>query len=151
MFVFSYRPRTYVLCPRANATLGLKLPPIYALLSSGVNLALGTDNVMLNQPNMLSEMDFAYRLCKSESHEESVDPKDILRMATTINTYPTIYGRNEKGGVYENGPADFIVLDFSAQYLSQTRNIVATIVTRLDPRHIRATVHKGQIVFGTLP
>ncbi|CAF0983483.1 unnamed protein product [Rotaria sp. Silwood1] len=145
------RPRTFVVCPRANATLGLKLPPIHALLASGINLMLGTDNVMLNQPNMLAEMDFAYRLCKSQSGDQTHDPKEILRMATTINSYPTIYGKNEKGGIYENGPADFIMLDFGATHLIRTKNLIATIVLRLDPRQILATVHRGHLVWGTLP
>ncbi|CAF0939032.1 unnamed protein product [Rotaria sordida] len=145
------RSRIFVVCPRANATLGLKLPPIHALLTKGINLMLGTDNVMLNQPNMLAEMDFAYRLCKSQSGDNTHDPKAILSMATTINSYPTIYGKNEKGGIYENGPADFVLLDFSAKHLARTRNLMATIVTRLDPRYILATVHKGQTMFGMLP
>ena len=109
---------------------------------------LGTDNVMLNQPNMLAEMDFAYRLCKSQSGDQACDPKEILRMATTINSYPTIYGKNMEGGIYINGPADFIMLDFSATHLVRTKNLIATIVLRLDPRQILATLHHGRVVGG---
>ncbi|HEY0947843.1 MAG TPA: amidohydrolase family protein, partial [Opitutaceae bacterium] len=40
--------KTGVVNPRANANLGLTLPPVHALLRSGANLLLGTDNGMLN-------------------------------------------------------------------------------------------------------
>ena len=111
---------------------------------------LGTDNVMLNQPNMLAEMDFAYRVCQSQSEGDTHDPREILRMATTINSYPTIYGKTEKGGIHEGGLADFVLIDFSAKQLQRTKNLLATIVSRLDPRQILATVHRGQVVSGHL-
>ena len=38
--------------PRANANLGLPHPPIASLMQSNVNLFMGTDNGLLNSPNV---------------------------------------------------------------------------------------------------
>lgn len=46
---------TAVINPRANANLGLPLPPVAKLMRAGVNLLLGTDNGLLNPPSMLPE------------------------------------------------------------------------------------------------
>lgn len=43
-----------VCCPRANSILGLGFPPIPELREAGVTVALGTDNVMLNTPDMFT-------------------------------------------------------------------------------------------------
>ncbi len=75
--------KTGVLNPRANANLGLPLPPVRALLDAGVNLLLGTDNGLLNSPNLFAELDFTYKLAKSQYGDAiAPDPLTILRMAT---------------------------------------------------------------------
>ncbi len=47
-------------CPKANALLGLDLPRIPDMIKKGILVSLGTDNVMLNPPNMFKEMCFAF-------------------------------------------------------------------------------------------
>jgi cytosine/adenosine deaminase-related metal-dependent hydrolase len=54
-----------VLNPRANAALGLPLPPIRDLIEAGIPLLLGTDNGLLNSPNLFAELDFTYKVAKS--------------------------------------------------------------------------------------
>ncbi|MCK4757675.1 MAG: amidohydrolase family protein, partial [Thermoplasmata archaeon] len=46
-----------VICPRANSFFGLE-PPIQKMMDAGVSICLGTDNVMLAEPDMFSEMRF---------------------------------------------------------------------------------------------
>ncbi|TVP80400.1 MAG: amidohydrolase, partial [Puniceicoccaceae bacterium] len=75
---------TAVLNPRANANLGLPLPPVAALLDAGVNLLLGTDNGLLNSPNLFAELDFTYKLAKSQYGDAvQPDPTAILKMVTS--------------------------------------------------------------------
>ena len=62
-----------MLNPRANANLGLPLPPVAKLLDAGVNLLLGTDNGLLNSPSLLAELDFTYKLAKSQ-YGDSIRP-----------------------------------------------------------------------------
>lgn len=145
------RPRAFVLCPRANASLGLNLPPIRSLMEAGLLLLLGTDNIMLNPPNMFAEMDFAFKLAKSQWGDSvHPEPRDILRMASTIHAYPTMFGAGCKGGLFVGGRADFVVLDCSREHLRLTKNILAAVVSRVTPEDVVATVRAGQTVAGAL-
>ena len=51
-----------VLCPRANATLNVGVAPLNKMLGLGIKPLLGTDNVMLNSPNMFRELEFTLKL-----------------------------------------------------------------------------------------
>ena len=135
--------KTAAINPRANANLGLPLPPVAALLRAGVNLLLGTDNGMLNSPSLLAELDFTYKLAKSQFADAlSPDPAAILKMATS-NIRPLLGG--DHYGYLERGlPADFVVLDFNAPHLRATRHLTASIVTRVTPADVLATHRHGR-------
>ena len=138
--------KTAVLNPRANANLGLPLPPVSALLRAGVNLLLGTDNGMLNSSNLLAELDFTYKLAKSQFADAlSPDPTAILKMATS-NIRPVL-GGDHHGALEVGLPASFVVLDFSKGHLRHTRHIVASIVTRVTPDDVLATYRHGKPLF----
>ncbi len=135
-----------VLNPRANANLGLPLPPVAPLLQSQANLLLGTDNGLLNSPNLLAELDFTYKVTKSQfGNALQPDPVDILKMATS-NIHGVlsqdIYGYLDVGL-----PADFVVLNFKQPHLRATRHILASIVTRATPDDLLATVRQGQVLY----
>lgn len=137
--------RTAVLNPRANATLGLPLPPVTPLLDAGAHLLLGTDNVMLNPPNLFAELDFTYRLARSQAGEaRPADPApvDLLRMVTT-NIRPLL-GGDHYGYLAPGLPASFVVLDFTAPHLRHTRNLLASLVGRVGTADILATLHRGR-------
>ena len=138
--------KTAVLNPRANATLGLPLPPVAALLRSGANLLLGTDNGMLNSPNLLAELDFTHKLAKSQFGDAlSPDPTAILKMATS-NIRPVL-GGDHHGALEVGLPATFVVLDFTKGHLRHSRHIVASIVTRVTPDDVLATYRHGKPLF----
>lgn len=135
--------KTAAINPRANAVLGLPLPPVAALLKAGVNLLLGTDNGMLNAPSLLPELDFAYKLARSQSADASFPaPSAILRMATS-NIRPLL-GGDRHGALARGLPADFAVLDFHAPHLRHTRNLAAGIVTRTTPADVLGTYRRGR-------
>jgi 5-methylthioadenosine/S-adenosylhomocysteine deaminase len=139
--------KTAVINPRANAALGLPLPPVRQLLEAGVNLLLGTDNGMLNSPNLFAEMDFTYKLAKSQ-YGDSVrpDPAAILRMAT-VNAerlpLPHRAGRLEAGW-----PATFVVLDFHQPHLRASRHVPASVITRVTPEDVLATYRDGKAIYA---
>lgn len=141
----THRP-CFVLCPRANSVLGLPVPPIAELLSSGLTLLLGTDNVMLNAPNMFAEMDYAYKLCKSQFGDSvNPDPLRILQMATVnASALPQIGDCHLEQGL----PATFVVLDFgSAPHLRRSCNIIGSIVSRAGATDVQMTVNRGRCVY----
>ncbi len=138
--------KTAALNPRANANLGLPLPPVAALLRAGANLLLGTDNGMLNSPNLLAELDFTYKIAKSQFADAlAPDPTAILKMVTS-NIRPVL-GGDHHGALATGLPASFVVLDFTAGHLRHTRHIVASIVTRVTPDDVLATFRHGHPLY----
>ncbi len=136
---------TAALNPRANATLGLPLPPITAMINAGANLLLGTDNVMLNPPNLFAELDFAYRLARSqagEDHPALPDPVTLLKMVTS-NIRPVL-GADHYGYLDQDLPASFVVVDLGAPHLRPTRNLLTTLISRVGTADILATFRAGR-------
>lgn len=135
-----------VLNPRANANLGLPLPPIARLMEAGINLLLGTDNGMLNSPNMFAELDFTYKVAKSQFGDAiQPDPRAILKMATS-NIASTLEGE-ESGYLEEGGAATFVALDFNQPHLRHTRNVCASLCTRVTPADVLMTARNGRVLF----
>lgn len=135
-----------VLNPRANANLGLPLPPIASLMQSEANLLLGTDNGLLNSPNMLAEMDFTYKVAKSQfGNAIHPDPATVLKMATS--NIRGFLGGDTYGYLEEGLPADFVVLDFTHPHLRASRHIPASIVTRVTPEDVVMTVRQGKTLY----
>jgi len=136
---------TAALNPRANATLGLTLPPVLALLDAGANLLLGTDNVMLNPPNLWAELDFTYRLVRSQAGEgrpADPSPQELLKMVTT--NIAGVIGEDHGRGLAVGAPATFVVVDFSALHLRHTRNLLTSLVSRVTPADVLATYRLGR-------
>jgi cytosine/adenosine deaminase-related metal-dependent hydrolase len=138
--------KTAALNPRANANLGLPMPPVRALMESGANLVLGTDNGLLNSPNMFAELDFTYKLAKSQFGDAlRPDPLAILRMATS--NIRGVLGDERCGSLEKGGPASFVVLDFSRPHLRATQHIPASVVTRVTPEDVLGTFRNGRALY----
>lgn len=138
--------KTGVLNPRANASLGLPLPPVATLLRAGAKLLLGTDNGMLNSPNLFAEFDFTYKLARSQFADAlSPDPTAILKMATS--NIRSVLGGDHHGALEAGLPATFVVLDFTKPHLRHTRHLAASIVTRVTPDDILATYRHGRPLY----
>jgi 5-methylthioadenosine/S-adenosylhomocysteine deaminase len=138
--------RTAVLNPRANANLGLPMPPVRALMESGANLLLGTDNGLLNSPNMFAELDFTYKLAKSQFGDAlRPDPLAILRMATS--NIRGVLGDDRCGFLEKGRAATFVVLDFDKPHLRATQHIPASVVTRVTPEDVLGTFRNGNPLY----
>ncbi|RNJ79653.1 MAG: cytosine deaminase [Nitrosopumilus sp. B06] len=136
--------RGIVVCPRANASLAEGLPDITSMKSAGCNIALGTDNVMINSPDMFREMDFAWKSMMGTS-KIPVDPREILKMATVNGG--RILGR--KTGVIAPGmDADCILFERHALELEPMHNPHAAIVHRATESSIRAVIIRGEVAHG---
>lgn len=129
-----------IICPRANAALGVGHPPVRGLLDAGVTVALGTDNAMINQPNLWREMDY---LLKTSMLHGAVTAEEVYTMATRNGR--TILGR--RGGVLEPGaPADLIFIEKNAPNLRHSHDPLATLITRTEPENVRKVMVAGEIV-----
>jgi cytosine/adenosine deaminase-related metal-dependent hydrolase len=136
-----------VILPGAFYTLReVQLPPIAALLRAGANLLLGTDNGMLNSPNILAELDFTYKVAKSQFADALwPDPTAILKMATS--NIRAVLGDDHHGALEVGLPATFVVLDFTKGHLRHTRHLTASIVTRVTPDDVLATYRHGRPLY----
>jgi 5-methylthioadenosine/S-adenosylhomocysteine deaminase len=138
--------KTGVLNPRANANLGLPLPPVAALLASGARLLLGTDNGLLNSPSMLAELDFTYKVARSQfANAFDPEPAAVLKLATS--NVRGLLGGDVYGWLEQGLPADFAVLDFMRPHLRASKHITASVLTRVTPDDVLATYRQGRALW----
>ena len=129
-----------VICPRSNSSLRAGFPQVKEMLDSGINVALGTDNVMINSPNLFREMEF---LSKFSYIMDPISPTDVLKMVT-VNAASAL---NLNCGVIEPGRfADLIFLDMNAPNLKDNLDIIATIVHRCEPENVRKVMIDGKFI-----
>ena len=144
--IASKKTRGIVICPRANSSLAEGIPDIDLMQKAGCILALGTDNVMINSPDMFREMDFVWKVTMG-LHKKRIDVKEILKMAT-VNGGKIL---NKNIGSIESGKiADCIFLDKHALDLEPMHDPHASIVHRASESAIKAVMIGGKIVYGKI-
>jgi len=135
-----------VVCPRANASLAEGIPDIVQMMKVNCNVAIGTDNVMINSPDMFREMDFLWKVTMG-THQKRIQPKTILKMAT-VNAGKLL---NKKIGCIKEGYlADAIFIKKNDLDLDPLQNPHASIVHRANETSIQAVMIGGKIVHGQL-
>lgn len=136
-----------VVCPRANGTLAEGIPNVPLMIRTGCNVAVGTDNVMINSPDMFRELDYLWKVSMGMQRKE-LSPKSILKMATT-NAAELLH--NKKLGVIRTGAfADCILLDKYGIDVEPMHNPYASIVHRASENAIKAVMIGGKIVHGKI-
>ena len=128
-----------VVCPRANASLNVGVCRLNEMLDMGIEPILGTDNVMLNSPNMLRELEFSLKLM-SVYYKSYIDPKELLKMATTNRCNHTINNVVQKSFIMEDNFAEFVV------YKSFSKNPYLNICNRCETKNILYIINKKGIV-----
>ncbi len=144
--VVAKKTRGIVICPRANASLAEGIPDFELMRKSGCNLALGTDNIMINSPDMFREMDYLWKVTMG-TKKHRVDPKVILQMAT-VNAGKLL--RKNIGVIGKAKFADAVFLDKHAIDLEPMHSPHASIVHRASETAIRAVMIGGRLVHGKI-
>ena len=135
-----------VVCPRANGTLAEGIPDVSMMLDVGCNVAIGTDNVMINSPDMFREMDYLWKVSMGLK-KKRLAPKNILQMATSNAS--NILG--EKVGIIQNNKiADCIFIEKHSIDLDPMHNPHASIVQRASENAIKAVMSEGEFVHGKI-
>lgn len=122
-------------CPRANATLDVGIAPLSKLIQHGIEPILGSDNLMLNSPNMLSELEFTIKLI-AVSQNYNINPQKLLKMATINVLSSSINNIINKSSVAENNPAEFIV------FKQKSKNPYLSIINRSNAKDILYIINK---------
>jgi cytosine/adenosine deaminase-related metal-dependent hydrolase len=133
-----------VVCPRANGIVGAGIPKVAKMLEEGCTLGIGTDNVMLNSPDILRELDYIWKLSRSAEHI-FLSAKDILKMATVNSA--EILGLNS-GYIQSGRAADIIFIDMSHPDLYPMHDPFVSIVQRVTQDSVKAVMINGRFVDG---
>ena len=138
--------RGIVICPRANAALAEGIPDIVLMNKMNCNVAIGTDNVMINSPDLFREMDYLWKVSMA-SHKKRIDPTTILKMVT-VNAGKLL---NQKIGVIKEGfLADCVFLEKKSIDLDPLNNPPAAVVHRASENSIKAVMIGGEFVHGKI-
>ncbi|MHC1571046.1 MAG: amidohydrolase family protein [Methermicoccaceae archaeon] len=125
-----------VVCPRSNMLTGVGVPRAREMLELGVNVACGTDNVMIASCDAFEEM-------HALSWVMGLDEKDVLSMLTWRAR--AAYGL--RGGVIEEGePADLMVLDLTSPNMSGCFSPLRSVVRRAEVSDVCGVYSDGRKV-----
>ena len=128
-----------VVCPRANATLNVGVCRLNEMLDMGMTPLLGTDNVMLNSPNMLRELEFTLKLM-SVYYNGYIEPSKLLQMATTNVCRHDVNNVIQKAVINEGNLAEFVI------FKSFSKNPYLNICNRVETKNILYIINKKCIV-----
>lgn len=140
------KTRGIVICPRANAALAEGIPNVENMIKAGCNIAIGTDNVMINSPDIFREMDYLWKVTMGLNRKR-IEPKQILKMAT-VNAEKIL--QKNIGMIEISKNADCIFIDKHAIDLEPMHNPHASIVQRASESSIKAVMIGGKIVHGKI-
>jgi cytosine/adenosine deaminase-related metal-dependent hydrolase len=138
--------RGIVICPRANASLAEGIPNFESMTNAGCTVGIGTDNVMINSPDMFREMDYLWK-AHMGLHQRRIDPRDILKMATVNGGL--LLGK-KIGSIQPGFLADGIFFNKHFLDLEPMHNPYASIVHRASESAISAVMIGGKIVHGKI-
>jgi cytosine/adenosine deaminase-related metal-dependent hydrolase len=121
-----------VVCPRSNFLLGVTSsvahPPVREMLEAGVEVLIGTDNVMFVNPDVMQEISFCHTVYKIPSEE-------LFRVSTSGFSPSGINHAIEVGN-----KANFNILNVSEGNLSFSHDPITSLVKRSPSGQICATI-----------
>ncbi|MHC1596234.1 MAG: amidohydrolase family protein [Candidatus Syntropharchaeales archaeon] len=125
-----------VICIRSNLVTGVGLPPLSDMLDAGIVIGIGTDNVMLNSPDILTEIEFVSKLYR-------LDDGVVLKMAT-INGR-RILDDATYSGIVEGSVADICVVSHKSSNMRGFKDPIRSIVRRATSADIIAYIRRGEV------
>ena len=127
-----------VVCIRSNLVTGLGLPPLRQMFEAGLTVGVGTDNVMLNSPDIFSEMEFISKIFP-------LDEKEVLRMCT-LNSAKVLKEEKFVGSIEEGKKANLLVIGNDTPNMRGVRNPIKGVVRRATRNDIAAVIYGGMVV-----
>ena len=133
-----------VLCPRANATLNVGIPPIDDVLCENIHPLIGSDNIMLNAPNIMRDLEFSLKLARAY-YRKYFNPKFFFEMATTNiykskKTNPRLYDVVGKTVIEEGSSPQLTILR------KLSKNPYLSIINRTETKNILYVMNKNTLV-----
>ena len=127
-----------VVCVRSNLVTGMGLPPLPQMLESGLTVGVGTDNVMLNSPDIFSEMEFISKVF-------SMGEREVLKMCT-FNSAKALKEEKFVGSIEEGKKANLVVIRNDTPNMRNVRNTIKGVVSRATRNDVAAVIYEGEVV-----
>jgi 5-methylthioadenosine/S-adenosylhomocysteine deaminase len=143
-------PFTVVFAPSSDMRNAAGIPPVVEMLASGINIAMGTDNVTNNNSyDMFKEMTLAGKLMALLKRDPAaLSTRSILEMATMGGA--RALGKEKEIGSLEVGKkADLITLDLDEIGWSPRggQDIYTALVYSITGQHVRDVMVNGRWLF----
>jgi cytosine/adenosine deaminase-related metal-dependent hydrolase len=133
-----------VVCPRANGTLGVGIPRIAKMLSSGCCVGIGTDNIMINSPDMFRELDYVWKLSRTLA-DQPIPAREILKMAT-VNGAKILHLNS--GAITTGKSADILFIDKNNLDVSPMHDPHVSVIHRANANSILNVMINGKFIDG---
>ncbi|MGZ7116864.1 MAG: amidohydrolase family protein [Methanobacterium sp.] len=133
--------------PASNMKLASGVSPVSRLISSGVNVSLGTDGAASNNNlDMIEEMKIAALLQKVNNMDSTVLPaQKVFEMATTGGA--KALGLQDEIGTIEVGKkADLVLLNMETPHLTPFRHPISHLVYAANGSDVDTVICNGQIL-----
>ena len=99
------------ICPRSNGALSVGIIPLFEVLKTGVKPLIGSDNIMINRPNLFREMEFTLKIMKGFS-KNYIAPVEVLKMATTtVCVADSLSEKIKKPYIEEGQKGQFMIIN----------------------------------------
>ncbi len=133
--------------PVANMKLGMGYADTPTLLSSGIEVSLGTDGPASNNTlDMVETMKFAALINKPLKRDPRVTPaKTVFRMATEYGA--SALGYKDLGRLEPGYLADIVVVDFRKPHLTPVYDVYSHIVYAMRSSDVYATIVNGEVLY----
>ena len=138
---------TVASCPVSNLKLASGVADIPAMLSKGINVAIGTDSVASNNSlNFIEEMKF-FALLNKERHSDPtlVTPVETLKAGTIAGALSQ--GRNNCGALKAGNRADLIVLDLTVPNMRPIHDLATNVVYSASGSDVLLTMADGKVLY----
>lgn len=146
------------IAPRANATLNLGFVPLVELLKNGLKPLIGSDNIMLNTPNILRDLEFTLKIMRA-LYNKYLSPKEILKLATTNPYFSNEFSRDNKNKVISlNNKEDILFSNINKSVIGigQTSQLIISkqlsknpylsLINRCETKNILNIINKDKVV-----
>ncbi|MCL2549484.1 MAG: amidohydrolase family protein [Methanimicrococcus sp.] len=108
-------------CVRSNMTTGVGIPPVLDMLDAGIRVSVGTDNIMLNSPDMFEEIHFLSKIY-------GLSDDTVFRMATSAGA--DAVDCRFTGSIEVGKKADLLILNAKSSNLKYVKDPLAGYARR---------------------
>jgi cytosine/adenosine deaminase-related metal-dependent hydrolase len=124
--------KTIIICPRSNFITGVGRAPVEKMLDLGINVAVGTDNVMLNSTNMFAEMEVLTKVF-------GIDDRQVFKMCTLNGA--SVLNFNDIGYIEKGLSPKIMILNGNSDNLAGITDPIRGIVRRARPDDILTIIN----------